>query len=763
VGGHVCSLVVQADLTCVFEICAGTKIQLADKEYIQSMMRDGGALDIVIEEFLVAVDNYCIGLEEYNSVPAADRDELMMMGLNDGKKDAANQDGEDDFSFNSKPNSGMLSQRTSGGDGADNTSPTASKYKSMRSARRSSKYTQSRKQTEAEESDENEGIVNDDQQDANDDGQLDIGLIINEEDMEALKLEVNNAQGLAKVLLDLCMDFAAYEQSAAYMCKLRVCDGIIKYLSLGLSMNVASEGNHNGAANAQPAHGQSNSGGNAQSNHNNQGAAAGNGQGNNNNSSSSNNNSNQLNKETETTAVDLLWTVLDSYLTRGRQENKWDEYINTEIMEFEDGIGVLLDIFLRLLRDGYRLSDKECRNEVAIVLTLIINFPAASPFLFSSATGSSGGVLMTFVTYACVAESRPSAHANTPGKHGSANMHLQTVWPFFPRPLAKYRNFANSFDIDIQFKQILWMGISDILDLNDPEALLIVASSPLIPVLLSYMEHDSLDKQSLLSASTSSIIHEGSQANNNNNGSPAALSPTNVNRSLDFEKSSVSTLNNKLATSMSATLPHNASAHSSSSAAGSSGNSFIASLSIPQLREMQTQAIKFLSKNVCKVVGEFIRINGIARILDCTVKYYTSNVPEHKQMVYYSLLLCKRCVLVSNIVKKLLSEDPHSVQACLFLCEHSDEDATRSVAARLISILCSPGVGVGSRVCAGGLGDACYVKACQEQLRTNNGHGIRVLVQAMHAYSDKRKPLVGKKSKVDVLNKGDGKSQHASL
>jgi hypothetical protein len=595
------------------------------------MMRDGGALDIVIEEFLVAVENFQIGLEEYNSVPLTDRDNINMLADVHNNSNGADMgppagvpraESDDEFSLPSRP---QLSTKNSA--------------RKMSSSRRSNKQRSPPKEAETEA----DPLVTEMAAD---------GELIDDEDMEALKLEVNSAQTLARVMLDLCMDFARFEGSATHMCKLRVCDGIVKFLSLHEC---------------------------------------------------------EESKDTEPIAVDLLWTVLDSYLMQARKDSKWDEYLSAAIMDFEDAIAVLLEILLRLLRDGYRLSDKECRNEVAIVLTLLIHFPAASPFWIQS------GVLITFVTYACVAEAGRRA------------------WPFFPRPLAKSRNFANNFDIDIQFKQVLWMAISDILDLNDTEALCVVASSPLIPVLLSYLEHDSLDSSAVKSGG--SVAHESPNSPNGD-----------INRtSAEFQKSSVTTLNshthvksplaalNSSSTTSVGTSPngnHNGNLHS---------NAFISTLSLTQLREMQIQAVKFLSKNVCKCVGEFLRIQGIQRVLDCTVKYYTSTCPEHKSLIYYSLLLFKRCVLGSNIAKKILSEED-CVGVCLYLLNDSDEDSTRGIAARLISILCTA---------------PNYHRICQEQLRTHEG--IRVLVLAMHAYSEKRKPLVGKKSKVSELSKGEGK------
>lgn len=166
------------------------------------------------------------------------------------------------------------------------------------------------------------------------------------------------------------------------------------------------------------------------------------------------------------------------------------------------------------------------------------------------------------------------------------------------------------------------------------------------------------------------------------------------------------------------------------------GTSFIKQLSLPQLRELQVQAIKFLSKNVNKVIGEFLRIHGISRMLDMTCRYYQSSIPEHKKLIYQSLVLLKRCVIGSNIVKSLLTEE-NAIQTFLFLLEYSDEDNTRSLAARLIAILCS-----GPN------------RVCQEQLRTQDG--IKILVSVMHAYSLSRKPLVGRKAGLAIAFKGEG-------
>jgi len=56
-----------------------------------------------------------------------------------------------------------------------------------------------------------------------------------------------------------------------------------------------------------------------------------------------------------------------------------EQLTSKKIMNFERAMHVLLDIFLQLLHEGYRMADKECRNEVLVVISIIATFNAHTP------------------------------------------------------------------------------------------------------------------------------------------------------------------------------------------------------------------------------------------------------------------------------------------------------------------------------------------------------------------------------------------------
>ena len=57
--------------------------------------------------------------------------------------------------------------------------------------------------------------------------------------------------------------------------------------------------------------------------------------------------------------------------------------------------------------------------------------------------------------------------------------------------MAKFRNFVSSFDIDMQFKREVWLLTSELMANDDPDVLTCIASSPILLVMLLYLEQNS--------------------------------------------------------------------------------------------------------------------------------------------------------------------------------------------------------------------------------------------------------------------------------
>jgi len=507
---------------------------------------------------------------------------------------------------------------------------------------------------------------------------------------DAAKASVAEALELTQVMLSLCQELTEDNKTSAEMCARRLCDGCIKLLRIAALQSPRDIG--------------------------------------------------------VTNSVDLMWTILDSYLgqcnvmagSNGHTAAPLSELVALEVMNYETAISVLLKVLLQLLHDGYRLADKECRNEILVVMSLIATFPASLPSFMSSTA------LNTLVTYSCIAEMGVKA------------------WPFYTKPYAKFRNFASIADVDLQLKRTLWMATSDVLKGNDPDPILCVASSPMVDNMLAYLEFDSSEPHKHHhdaggaggggAAGEGSIVHQ------------SVSSPVREGSSVQFARvSSVSRAEPEASTTTAATeggFPPSdmegvaaaavagagdgagvtatdqlAAMADLGSTSGSSSSAFLKTLPLTQLRELQVLAMSFLAENGPKMVGELLRVNGPVRILDVTYKYCRSSISEHKQLVYASLLFLNRCMLCSDYVKKLMEQE-NAIQTFLYLFEHTDEEPAKALAARLISILCAE-----SNV------------VCQQQVRSQNG--IVLLTQVIAKYADFRKIQVGRKAGIKFHVKGE--------
>jgi len=401
-------------------------------------------------------------------------------------------------------------------------------------------------------------------------------------------------------------------------------------------------------------------------------------------------------------AVDILWTCLDAYLGQvndvgasgGGQASMFSmeepvtlsSLTSVRIMDFEMAVQVLLNVFLMLMHEGYRMADKECRNELLVCLTYLASFPAAVPAFFST------GALNVFVTYTNVVEMGDAPR----------------VWPFYTQPIAKLRNYGSIHDIDLQLKRGMWLAIADILATDDVDALLCVASSPMLDNLMGYLEYDSLEP---VAVGSPSRAPSQTQSQSQVAGSQSAeSSPGRFHGNQDLAEGS-QMLSVQQRQQQQQSIP---------------GYHFLRQLPSNQLLELQVQAAAFLAEVAPKLLGEFLRVQGPVRFLDIAHKYSKSQVPEHKALVYQCLLLLNRSLMLSREVRSIMEQE-NAIDTFLTQFEFSDEEDTRTLVARLISILCSS-----SNV------------VCQSQLRDQNG--ISLMVKVLAQYADKRRTQVGRKA-----------------
>ena len=322
--------------------------------------------------------------------------------------------------------------------------------------------------------------------------------------------------------------------------------------------------------------------------------------------------------------VELMWNAVEYYLA----EAKAEDYLSSEaedIMDFERAIHVLQVLLNFNLLNGFRLSDKELRNEILVILAMLAQFPkSVSNFMES-------GLFNLLVTYACIEEVG------------------RGTWFFFNKPVANSRNFSTISDIDLEFKKEVWFTISELLRTNDPDALLCFASSPLLSCMLMYLEQNSIEKSSD-----------------------------------DIRKSSSDAEINKSASIFDPAMKDRINPH----IILKKPVEFIASLPLYKLREFQLLAATFIVQNASKIICEFERQDGIGRLISLIMNYSKSDMIEHKNIIFNALILINKCLSNSLSIRAYL-EDTNSIETFLYVFQKDESEDTRAQSLRIISALCS--------------------------------------------------------------------------
>ena len=237
-------------------------------------------------------------------------------------------------------------------------------------------------------------------------------------------------QHIAGDLLCLCVDLAADDKNAEVMIGMDVCDSIVKFLKFVADINFRDI--------------------------------------------------------RVTSAIDALWVLLVAYIDK-KQSQSCD---GSDCFQLENkkecssayrdlkgainqaaAVSALHGLLISLTHDGYKVSDKEIRNGVLTVLTLLAESP--SSHVYFTETGLLNDLLYT----ACCAECS-GENCLWLCQHSQSS--------FSPR------NFATSSENDLIFKRGLWIMISTLLQHGDLKSLKCVSSSPFLLSLLLYIEYDIL-------------------------------------------------------------------------------------------------------------------------------------------------------------------------------------------------------------------------------------------------------------------------------
>jgi hypothetical protein len=616
---------------------------MADKVYIQGLLRESGVTCTIVREFLVSVDLMCSF--------APDAAESMAAPLEVKKK---KDDGVDDEA---------APESTQSGSGSG---------------------TLPRDKTGMDEDSDEEAFNNTLAASTSivDGGAGAVGEPSLADASSALLSKTDDGAGAAseagKTFLDLCVELSADIDTCVLMADTSVCVGLIKLLTIAASES--------------------------------------------------------LRDERVAVCVDMIWKCMGERTnavvgpalqeTGGHNKARNTFADMKELIDFDYAVTTLKTLFLRLLFEGYRLADKELRNEVVILFTVLANFPQAVPYFVSS------GLITTLVTYACVGEAGVDS------------------WPFFDENIAKPRNFATAFDVDLQLKSSLWMLIDDLLHSTDPDVMLCVGASPLLSVVLSYMEVNSSENRN----TAGSTVRDTSQ--------------------LDGEQSLMSMMDEQNST----LLPYPREARDMShipdfpplpgneptpteAKDDTAVKQYFNALPIAQLRDLQVLGMNFVSKNATLLMGEFVRVDGPLRVLEVIHRYCDSNESAHMDLVYNALLVLTRCLMSNNTIKPILQRQDF-VAICLHIFSHSDEEFARAQSLRLVSIMCSNGE-ENQRQFRVNQGPLLVVKEISKMVRSRAiqvGRTARLKVQGMNSDSDGA--VVGGDTSVltvamlDVIHKG---------
>jgi hypothetical protein len=486
---------------------------------------------------------------------------------------------------------------------------------------------------------------------------------------------------LSQVLLDLCLDFSADPAAAAQMCERNLCDGCVLMIDKDARLNPRDP---------RISH-----------------------------------------------TIELMWNVLEPFIEQFKAHNASPDDVRQQLSHFSDqvvdfgrAVEVLQSVILFVQRSGFRVADKELRNEVLIILTMLAQFPCAVGYFIDC------GLFHLLLTYACIDESGPES------------------WDSYSADIGKIRNFATVADIDLEFKREIWFVVSELLRSNDPDALRIFASSPLQATVLQYMEHDSFDPHAHAHGHGHSRRADAGTGMGTGMGAESFNMSASMNASHDdtmYSKSQVveehkkeGTINHAKhrlkppsATAMAAgnSTTFNGSTMSNPLKSTIMKKSIISQLPLSKLREFQLLAVAFLLHNAPRVLETFEELGGPVRVIALTLRYCQSDVADHKSFILYCLMLLQKC-LVQSLAVRAFMEQNNMVQSFLYVYHKSDHEETQAQALRLIATLC-----------------ANHNRPLQRSF--DQLGGISDLVRLLANYVRKRPPLVGTKAGVKLTVRGE--------
>ena len=407
----------------------------------------------------------------------------------------------------------------------------------------------------------------------------------------------------------------------------------------------------------------------------------------------------------------------------------------------ETALVVVTEALYYKLQHGSSLKDKECRNDLLIVLCQLIQL---LPTTTTTTTTNIPRETVDFlIIYTCIAETGSDNKLPVQGFH--------TV----------LGHFATSLEVDVQFKQLCWQALSDLMTYlsaltndNGSEMLnYILQDSPVMESLMMYMEQNPI-----ISLVTTQNTHTN------------LLDGTNSSHTLPHYLSSPIKLGNTWSHSPTTTkTPYTTTMKNTTSNITNMNTTqnyqidtpvrtYFQKLNCNQLIQFQLQLLKLLSTHIhtksIHIIDPFLACNGIQKTLGVIHHYNllatsssgtgTGNkmLGEAKGVVYYGMMVVYSVLSVSSLARNILCEyDGITIMLSMLLDHHEDSNITT------VLLLCI------SHMCAD---DSCY-KLCQARFQDDQG-GLYILIQTLESYSANRRSLVGNYAGI-TLASTDGQDQ----
>ena len=394
-------------------------------------------------------------------------------------------------------------------------------------------------------------------------------------------------------------------------------------------------------------------------------------------------------------SIDILWTMLETYLastavssissssTKSSSSSLLSQKhssFNYNAMDLELAVSVLTNALNYKLETSSVPKDKECRNDVLIVLSILLRIPHNSKFPSIISLFLKYNTVTLMLAYSMMAET-----------NNLSIIQLPVSW----KPVKSH--FDSATEQDLEFKRLLWIALSSILSMVLKEradrstttttttattgggtsgksneytqvpseythVLLDIVISPLLSVMLTYLDLDpetSLTKTMTLATGQQSAL-AFTMTSLSDPDSPFHNHTKTMNSTMPIQSNSVSE------------------------------NTYFRRLAKYQLYELQNQASKFIASHVVRtteMLEEFINLQGFSRILNIIERYVVSEQPEHKAIMLTCLGLFQDCFQTAVDTKSVLLGSP-LMYLLLLIVERNPDQSLRTLAAHIISILC---------------------------------------------------------------------------